>query len=162
MAISGGIDSSFASREAEELERRRAEYDRWADERDRWRARNRAYYRSIEQLARFVVPEGATVLEIGCGTGDLLAALKPRDGVGIDLSPRMVELARRKHPGLTFVVDDAERLDAGELDGRTFDYVVLSDVVGMLRDVWSAFRALRRLCHPRTRILVTYYNFVWA
>jgi SAM-dependent methyltransferase len=161
MAISGVTSSNFAAREAEELERRRAEYDRWADERDRWRTRNRAYYRSIEQLTRFVVPEGASVLEIGCGTGDLLAACKPREGVGIDLSPRMIELARRKHPGLTFLVDDAERLDARELDGRTFDYVIVSDVVGMLTDVWSAFRALRRLCNPRTRLLVTYYNFVW-
>jgi len=37
----------------------------------------------------------------------------------------------------------------------------LSDVVGNIYDVWSAFRALRRFCHPRTRIVVTYYNFLW-
>ena len=73
----------------------------------------------------------------------------------------MIELAQRKHPGLTFVVDDAETLDAPELKGRTFDYVVISDVVGMLNDVWAAFRALRQVCNPRTRVLVTYYNFVW-
>ena len=42
--------------------------------------RTRAYYRAIERLVRFVVPEGASVLEIGCGTGDLLAALKPASG----------------------------------------------------------------------------------
>jgi SAM-dependent methyltransferase len=153
--------SAFQRHEEEERQRRIAEYDRWADERDRWRGRNGAYYRAIERLARFVVPKGASVLEIGCGTGDLLRALEPADGVGIDLSPRMIELARRKHPGLTFVVDDAERLDAQALKGRTFDYVVISDVVGMLHDVWAAFRALRRVCHPRTRVLVTYYNFVW-
>jgi SAM-dependent methyltransferase len=158
MATMGG---SFARNEADELERRRAEYDRWADERDRWRSRNGAYYRAIERLTRFVVPEGASVLEVGCGTGDLLAALKPREGVGIDLSPRMIELAQKKHPSLRFVVDDAERLESRELAGRTFDYVIVSDVVGMLRDVWSALRALRRVCHPRTRLLVTYYNFVW-
>jgi len=161
MAISGGIGSSFSQREAAELERRREELDRWADERDRWRRRNGAYYRAIEQLTRFVIPEGASVLEIGCGTGDLLAACRPKEGVGVDLSPRLVELAQKKHPGLRFVVDDAERLDSATLSGRTFDYVIVSDVVGMLRDVWSAFRAMRRVCHPRTRVLVTYYNFVW-
>src|SRR5262249_53323587 len=53
---------------------------------------------------------------------------------------------------------DAETLDLG---GRTFDYVVLSDVVGALFDVWAAFRALRTVCTPRTRIVVTYYNFLW-
>src|SRR5205823_6100706 len=123
--------------------------------------RNAAYYDAIERLARFVVPPGASVLEIGCGTGDLLAALRPSDGVGVDLSPRMVEIARRKHPHLRFEVADAESLDSPALDGRTFDYVVVCDVVGALSDVWSAFRALRGVCHPRTRVLVSYYNFVW-
>jgi ubiquinone/menaquinone biosynthesis C-methylase UbiE len=138
--------------------------DAVADERDRWRNKNRFYYQSIEELARFVVPEGARVLEIGCGTGELLAALKPSCGVGLDIAPRMVERAREKFAGraeLSFLVDDAERLEAPELEGQTFDYIVMSDVVGQLHDVWAAFRALRRVANPRTRILVTYYNFVW-
>ncbi|MCI0636993.1 MAG: class I SAM-dependent methyltransferase, partial [Actinobacteria bacterium] len=150
-----------AFRTAEDAARRRRieEHDRFAEVRDRFRAKNRAYYAAIERLARFVVPEGSQVLEIGSGTGDLLAALKPADGTGIDIAPRMVEIARAKHAGLRFQVDDAERLDS--VEGKTFDYVVISDVVGMLRDVWAAFRALRRVCHPRTRVLVTYYNFAW-
>ena len=153
--------SAFQESEAAARRERVAEYDRFADERDTWRARNAAYYRAIERLVGFVVPKGASVLEVGCGTGDLLAALKPEVGVGIDLSPRMIELARAKHPGLELHVDDAERLESPALAGRTFDYVVISDVVGVLDDIWSAFRALRRVCHPRTRVIVTYYNFVW-
>src|SRR6185295_473091 len=151
----------FRAREAAARERRIAEYDRLADERDRWRAKNAAYYRNLERLIRFVVPDGANVLEIASGTGALLPALKPSRGTGIDISPRLVELARHKHPHLEFVVGDAETMDMPELAGRTFDYVVISDVVGRLHDVWSAFRALRRVCHPRTRIVITYYNFVW-
>ncbi len=153
--------SDFARREEAERERRLAEYDRMADERDRWVRKNSAYYAGIARLARFIIPENASVLEIGCGTGDLLASLKPRDGLGIDIAPRLVDRARAKHPQLQFLVSDAETLAAPELDGRTFDYVVMSDVIGMLTDVWSAFRALRRVCHARTRILITYYNFLW-
>jgi SAM-dependent methyltransferase len=153
--------SLFAERERERKRQRAEEYDHFAPQRDRWRQRSRGYYDAIERLARFVVPEGASVLEIGTGTGDLLAALRPADGVGIDLSPRMVEIARRKHPHLKLEVADAESLQSPALEGRTFDYIVMSDVVGALTDIWSAFRALRRLCNPRTRILVTYYNFVW-
>jgi SAM-dependent methyltransferase len=153
--------AEFRTREAAARERRIAEYDRLADERDRWRAKNAAYYRNLERLVRFIVPDGANVLEIGSGTGDLLAALRPSRGTGIDISPSHVALARHKHPQLEFVVGDAETLDLPELAGRTFDYVVMSDVVGRLHDVWSAFRALRRVCHPRTRIVITYYNFVW-
>ncbi len=153
--------SEFLRQEAEALARRRAEYDRFAGERERWQSKNQAYYRAIERLARFVIPRGASVLDVGCGTGDLLAATEPGIGVGIDLSPRLVETARRKHRHLEFHEGDAETLDVPALEGRTFDYVLLSDVVGQLSDVWSALRALRRVCTPRTRILVTYYNFVW-
>jgi SAM-dependent methyltransferase len=153
--------SEFEAREAGARDRRVAEYDRFAAERDRWRAKNAAYYRNIERLVRFVVPPGANVLEIGCSTGELLAALAPKRGTGIDISPSLVDIARRKYPHLEFAVADAETLDAPELAQRTFDYIVMSDVVGSLHDVWSAFRALRRVCHARTRIVVTYYNFAW-
>jgi SAM-dependent methyltransferase len=154
-------EQDFRAREAALRQKHVDEYDAFAAERDRWRAKNRAYYQSIERLVKFVVPKGANVLEIGCSTGDLLAALEPSSGVGIDISPRLIEEARRKHPGLQFAVTDAEKLDAPELAGRTFDYIVMSDVVGSLLDVWRAFREVRRFCHPRTRLMITYYNFVW-
>src|SRR5258706_9081515 len=88
----------FRAREAAARQQRIAEYDRLAEERDRWRAKNGAYYRNLERLIRFVVPEGASVLEIGSSTGDLLAALEPAHGTGIDISPSLVEIARKKHP----------------------------------------------------------------
>jgi len=160
-ASGGAIADGFAEREARARRDQVAALDAVADERDRWRAKNAYYYRQIEALCRSVVPAGARVLEVGCGTGDLLAGLSPAEGVGIDLSLRMVERARRKHPGLSFFVADAETLEVPELFGQTFDYVVMSDVVGQLRDVWSALRAVRRFCNPRTRLLVTYYNFAW-
>jgi SAM-dependent methyltransferase/GT2 family glycosyltransferase len=152
---------SFAEREAEARRRHADALDAVADDRDGWRARNAYYYRQIEALCRFVVPAGARVLEIGCGTGDLLAGLSPAEGAGIDLSPRMIARARDKHPGLSFFVADAETMEVPELAGQTFDYVVMSDVVGQLRDVWAALRAVRRFCNARTRLLVTYYNFAW-
>ncbi len=151
----------FRAREAAVREERVNELDAFAAERDRWRAKNAAYYRNVERIVKFVVPEGSDVLEIGSSTGDRLAALRPKRGLGVDISTKMVEVARDKHPHLDFVVADAETLDAPELENRTFDYVVVSDVTGMLSDVWSAFRALRRVCHPRTRVVVTYYNFLW-
>jgi SAM-dependent methyltransferase len=151
----------FGARELALREERRQLSDRLAPQREKWQRRNRAYYRNIERLVRFIVPEGASVLEIGCGLGDLLAALKPGDGLGIDQSPQLVELARQRHADLRFAVADAETLEAAELAGRTFDYVVISDTVGALTDVWAAFRALRRVCHGGTRVVLTYYNFLW-
>ena len=135
--------TEFHFREQALREQRRTLYDQLAPAREGWQRRSRAYYRNIERLVRFVVPEGASVLEIGCGLGDLLSSLKPSDGLGVDASPQLVGLARQRHPDLRFVVTDAETLDAPELAGRTFDYVVMSDTVGALNDVWAALRALR-------------------
>ncbi len=132
-------------------------FDQLAPTRDAWKARNPTYHREVERLCRFLIPGGASVLEIGCGTGDLLRALRPRRGLGIDLSPRMVEIARNKYPDLEFAVGDVEALAIDE----KFDYVLLSDLVGHLDDVWLAFRNLHRVCHPATRIVVTYYNYLW-
>ncbi len=141
----------------EDREQRIRALDDLAQERDRFRAKNRAYHAQIEKLARFHIPEGARILEIGCSTGDLLAALKPSRGVGVDISPRHVELAREKHPHLEFQVAAAEEL---ELDEQ-FDYVVLSDLVGYLDDIWAALRKLRPLMHEHSRLFVTFHNFAW-
>jgi len=86
-----------------------------------------------------------------------LAALKPSVGKGLDFSPRCVELARQKYPQLAFDVDDAEELRCKD----HFDVVILSDLVGYLFDVWKAFRSLRQVTHPGTRIIITYYNALW-
>ena len=75
-------------------------FDRFSPSEGRWRRRNRSYYRLIESLHRFLIPPGASVLEIGCGAGDLLAALAPARGVGVDVSAKMIDLAR---PGCGFM-----------------------------------------------------------
>lgn len=125
---------------------------------DDWKRKNRYYHESVERIVRFHVPAGASVLEIGCGTGDLLAALRPGRGVGIDISPKAVEIARSKYPGLAFFACDAEEL---ELPG-TFDYIILSDVIGDLDDVQRVFERLNPVCHRRTRLILTYFNYLWA
>jgi len=121
-----------------------------------------AYLRAASRLIRFTVPPRRSVLEIGCGIGDRLAALDPRDGVGIDLDPHDLELARVRHPQLAFHSCDLERLEVPALDGRTFDFIVLSDVIGDLPDVWTTLRALRRYCHDETRVVITCPNALWS
>ncbi len=133
-----------------------------APERGKWLRRNRYYHADLERFFRFVVPPGSRVLDVGCGTGEILASLKPARGLGVDLSPEMIRIARERNPAdgfpnLEFRVGDAEALELDE----TFDYVILSNVIGELTDVWAAFRAVRRVCHPGTRIVVAYYNALW-
>ena len=125
---------------------------------DRWKEKSAYYYRLLAEIYRERVPEGASVLEIGCGTGTLLAGLQLARGVGVDVSPRMVEIAAAKHPSLSFRVADAEAFDPGE----TFDFVIVPDVVEHLSDVGAMFRSARKACHPGTRVIVTCVNPLWA
>jgi len=132
------------------------------EERDFWIDRNRYYHGTVEDICRSQVPTGSSVLVVGSQTGNLLAALEadPTRSVGVDPAASLVERARSKFPEYTFEHGDPE--DLGPVLGdRTFDYIVMPDVVGQLDDLQRAFTGLHRHCHPGTRLVVTYYNFVW-
>ena len=87
-------------------------------------------------MHRSIVRPGASVLEIGSGAGDPLAAVEPARGVGVDVSPGMVELARARHPGLRFEVAAGEDFALDE----TYDYIVLSDLVPYVDDLLALFQ----------------------
>jgi ubiquinone/menaquinone biosynthesis C-methylase UbiE len=139
------------------LRERAAHWDDVARRYERSRAGG-YYHRRLEQVYRHLVSPGQRVLEIGCGTGDLLAALEPAYGVGIDLSGEMIRRARARHPGLVFLEQDAHELEA---EGP-FDAIVLSDLVNELWDVQAVLERVRRLCAPSTRVLLNSWSRVWA
>src|SRR5262249_52570001 len=112
----------------------------------------------LASLARFYIPAGARVLEIGSGTGDLLAATRPCRGVGVDISGEMVRLAASRHRHLEFHQMAAEYLDLGN---EKFDYVILSDLLGFLYDIRLVFERIRSVCHPHTRVVMHWYNRLW-
>lgn len=156
---SGGARALSANREQppKTPRERRAYYDGIAPERDNWKRRFRYYHDEMAGFHRLAIPSGASVLQIGCGMGELLAALQPARGVGVDFSEAMIAQARARFPELQFLVGDGQALPVGE----TYDAIVLSNVVGDFSDIWQAFRELRRVCRPDTRIIITYYNFFW-
>lgn len=135
----------------------KAFYRQTATQREKWNKRNRYYHKLLEKYFAFLIPKGKRVLEVGCGSGDLLHAVKPSYGVGIDFAPEVVDMARKKYPDLVFHVDDVEELQLDE----PFDYIILSDTLGCLWDAQKAMHNLRRLCHPQTRIVLSKYNFLW-
>ncbi len=118
----------------------------------------RYYNKRLRQIVKFNVPEGSSVLELGCGTGDLLASLNPSRGVGVDFSETIIRHARDHHPDLEFKVADVHDLELNE----TFDIILLSNLVGDLTDVQRVLAQLAGLSHDRTRILITHYNYLWG
>ncbi len=124
---------------------------------DRFRSKNSYYYRMLVELVRTHVAPGRRVLDLGCGHGELLAALKPSVGVGVDISPEMIAQASARHPELSFVVCDVHELALEE----KFDFVVLCNTIGFLSDIQSVFRLVRRNTAPHTRLVITHYNYLW-
>ena len=115
------------------------------------------YHRRLAQIYGNLIPPGASVLEIGCGTGDLLASVAPARGVGVDFSPAMLEEARRCHPEYEFVDADVHTLALTE----QFDFIILSDLLNDLWDVQLALEVAARHCRADTRLIINSYSNLW-
>ena len=132
-------------------------FDSVATEREKWRKRGAYYHRELEKYLRYLIPANSSVIEIGCGTGDLLSALNPKRGLGVDISSKMVEIAQKKFPHLQFETGDLEDLQVEE----KFDYVVVVETIGHVDDIQSAFNELSKVCKSETRVIIVYYNYLW-
>jgi 2-polyprenyl-3-methyl-5-hydroxy-6-metoxy-1,4-benzoquinol methylase len=134
-------------------------FDEFVQSGPRWKQRNRAYHELVASVYRFLVAPRSRVLEIGAGDGDLLAAVEPEVGVGVDLSQRMVDSAQQRHPDCSFHVGTGEEL-AG-VDETPFDYILLSDVVPYVFDLLELFARVREHSHASTRVIINSYNPAW-
>ena len=135
--------------------------DKLAGSRDRWIKKNSFFYNDDYNYMNFLVNNGQRVLELGCGTGQLLNTLKPSYGVGVDLSGSMIEVARENFPHLEFVQGDIESPDLISSLNGPFDFIILSDTIGYLDDCEEALARLHSLCTQDTRIIISYYSWRW-
>ena len=132
-----------------------------AIDRDMWIERNRYFYDGDYKYMRFLVPPGSRILDLGCGTGRLLNELRPSQGVGIDFSPNMIEIARKQYPEYEFLCADIEDKNIyGKLNGP-FDVVILSDTIGVLGDIQGVLTAVNAVCDENTRVIISYYSNKW-
>ena len=104
-----------------------------------------------------MVPPHSNVVEIGCGTGELLNALDTARGVGIDFSENMISIAARQFPTLNFQLQDIESL----LIEEKFDYIILSDLISHLYDIQKALNNLHRISHQQSKIIIGCPNYLW-
>jgi len=122
---------------------------------------NAAFREADLKFMKFLIPPRKRVLDLGCGSGDLLAALEPSYGVGVDFSPRAIARAKARHPGLNYVVGDAEEPATLAAIEGPFDYIVIADTIGMFEDIDGTLRQIHQLCTASTRIIISYYSHLW-
>jgi methionine biosynthesis protein MetW len=105
-------------------------------------------------IARHVAP-GARALDIGCGDGELMAALQARgcDARGMEIDPELVERCVAR--GLSVVQGDADR-DLVAYPDKTFDYAILSQT---LQTAARPDRMLDELLRVGRQAFVSFPNF---
>ena len=125
-------------------QRTREHLARIAPRREGWIKRNSYYYKLLSGLLRFLVEPQKQVLSVRCGTGNLLAAVEPSGGKGIDICDEMVDIAQQRNPSLNFAVafPDKDEFRQKFRPGETFDYILFNDI-GDTVDVLQAFRNLK-------------------
>ncbi len=89
--------------------------------------------KAVDEVIRRHSPEARTLLDVACGTGEHIAALRDRyDAQGLDLNPELLEIAREKNPDLPFHEADMADFD---LDGRFDAVTCLFSSIGYVRTV---------------------------
>ncbi|NSC25612.1 methyltransferase domain-containing protein [Streptomyces albus subsp. chlorinus] len=115
-----------------------------------------AYYARPAMLTLAGDVAGCRVLDAGCGSGPLSAALRERGAVvtGIDISAGMLALAERRLGGDAdlYQVDLRDRLP---FDDGAFDVVVSSLVLHYLEDWGPTLAELRRVLRPGGRLIAS-------
>lgn len=132
-------------------------FDSIAPKRIKQRRAKRYYWNDITKYCNYFVHEDSSVLEIGCGTGELLNDLKAKHKIGIDFSEEMIVQAKSQFPNLDVRVMPAENLQLTE----KFDVIILSNLIGYLDDIQKVLTQLKLVSHPNTKIIISYYSFIW-
>ncbi len=127
-----------------------------AERRTLWIDRNQYFYGWLREMMQFLVEPSMRVLHVRCQTGLLLDAVRPRYGVGIEVSKDMAQVAQQKYPHLTVHVADPDTFNLGE----TFDYIIFDQISDTV-DVLTALRSIGAHCTQRSRLILYSYNPLW-
>ena len=136
---------------------RSSHWDKVAKKLEKWHGWSGYYQKRVSQIYQFNIPPDQEVLEIGCGSGNLIASLKPSYGLGLDISKKMVSRAQILHPEINF----QQSTVVGNDLTHKFDFIVLSDIINDLWDVQEMFESIHKLLKPDGRIILNFYSRLW-
>lgn len=86
---------------------------------------SKAYRKMLAHRYNLLIPSGASVLEVGCGEGDLLSMLNCGSKRGVDVSPQQISKAKERFPEIEFLVGAGEQL---RLHDSKYDVIILRAV----------------------------------
>lgn len=111
----------------------------------------------LREALRRLIPPDARVLEVGCGRGDLLAALPQADRTGLDCLAEILEEARVRHPEVCFQEGDILSAPVE----RRYDAVVCDRLCHSVLDIRLLLRRMHDCLNEDGRIYLTTFNVFW-
>jgi len=133
-------------------------FDKVAKDYDKYKKNSSFYYDNLKKLLSVLIPKNKKVLEIGCGTGSLIAYLDPKMGYGMDLSEKMVKQAKFKHMSKRNI-EFSTIWPSGH--SNHFDYIFMSDVIEHLEVPSNMFSKIYKQMNSHTLFINTMANPIW-
>ena len=114
----------------------------------------------LKSINKYIKKEDK-ILEIGCGSGNILKFVNSKNIYGLDISPKMIEFCKKTIPNGDFTTGDAENLP---YEDNFFDKVIISEVLYYLPNIEKALKEAHRVLKKDGLLLITSlnkrYNFV--
>lgn len=139
----------------------REHFNAVADQYDIWKEKNWYYYQNIKQLFRSLVRPNSRVLEIGCGTGQVLASLDIKTGHGIDISEEMILIAQDRYKDQSNITFEAADIQKSS-EPFNYDCVLIPDTIGHIENLQEFMNHIYKRLHPRIPLIVTTANSLWT
>jgi len=120
-------------------------------------AAGEAYRRVLAHYLNLLIPKSSSVIELGCGSGQLLGLLECAEKAGVDASPRQIAAAAKRCPDARLTVADAAAVDAW----KDYDVILISDTLNHCGDAQLLLENARRFAGQGTRLILTCFNTLW-
>ena len=144
-----------------QLEQQQQYIDQNATSHLRLRSLNRYFRSEISRLISSQVPEGSSVIDLGCGDGSLLSEINASVAVGIDIAPVLgVTEVTGGNTHIEIFQSSIELFDFKQLN-RKFQYVVLSGVLEHVYDVLRILQSIQETIDTESRVIVVTYSRLW-
>lgn len=132
-------------------------FDKIASKYDGYKKNNSRYYTWVKESLSKVVLKNKSVLDYGCGTGEILNFLSPQSGVGYDPSKEMVNICRRKFKKSKTLKFVSSLNDVNQ----RFDQILMVDIIEHLTDVAGELKTAMKLMKKNAQLVVSYVDSKW-
>lgn len=124
---------------------------------DYWKEKNWYYHNQLKGVFKDVVKEDSSVLQIGYGLGDILAALYPKKGVSFDDDSDLISISRKRYSNIKFTKFDFNKSKVKE----RFDYVIFPDSLEHVEDIQSVLENVSPVFSKDSKMVISSINPRW-